>query len=158
MPAELSTQQLREALDKHLSARLFQGDPSQPNLFFYPAVVSCDGPERRVTYRYKTYDWMRNPNGVVHGGVIASILDVSMGITTRAYTDKFTPTINITINFARPIPVGSDILVTIRAATMGRTSSQLTAELTLADSPEKAAVTAMGVYYTARDVREGTKA
>ena len=157
MPAELSTQQLSTILDNFLAEMRALGDPAKPNQYFFPSIESCDGPGRRITYRYKTYEWMRNPNGVVHGGIIATMLDVSMGCLCRSFTDKFTPTINITINYARPIPVGSDILVTVHAATMGRTSAQLTAELALADKPEQTAVTAMGVYYTARDVRESIK-
>ena len=47
------------------------------DLAFPIKVEHCDGPNRTVVFRYYTYPWMSNLNRVVHGGIVAAILDVS---------------------------------------------------------------------------------
>lgn len=149
MRKELTTEQLADILHSFLDLRCGGIDPSQPNLRFCPSVESCDGPGRSITLRFRTYGWMANPMGVTHGGMITSILDASMGTLCTTYTGELTPTISMTTNYCRPVPLDAEILVRVRLIHLGKTSAQLSAELYLPEDPETALATATGVYYTA---------
>ena len=155
MQKPISTQDLAARMTAILSAPLVQGgDPAQPNLTFHSALDSCDGSSLTVTYRVRTYRWMCNPNGVVHGGVAATMMDNHMGLLTRALTGNFTPTITMTVNYARPIPLETELLITAHAVTLGRTTAQLTAQLAEAAAPDRVLVSACGVYHTARSFQQ----
>lgn len=150
MYKEITTEQLSATVEDLLTNRLDGGDPSQPNLIFYPKLEGCSGPEHTVSFRFHTYRWMKNPNQVVHGGMIAALLDNAMGMTCICLYGDMTPTISLSINYCRPVPLDADIIIRIRAVTTGSTNCQLTAEIFLPDAPQLPLVTALGVYYTAR--------
>ncbi|MDE6261525.1 MAG: hypothetical protein K2M42_11845, partial [Oscillospiraceae bacterium] len=57
-----------------------------------------------------------------------------------------TPTITMTVNYARPVPLDADILVRTRTVRVGNTSGQMQAEVFLAGKPEEVLATAAGVY------------
>ena len=50
-----------------------------------------------------------NPGGIVHGGVIATILDSSIGVAlrTRLDLDRTHVTVNLSIGYLRPLRVGT---------------------------------------------------
>ncbi len=149
MPTEITTRQLTDAIEEILTVRCNGVDPAQPNLRFCPTLEGCDGPSRSITLRFRTYGWMANPMGVTHGGMIAAILDASMGTLCSSLYRTMTPTITMTTNYCRPVPLDADVLVQVRASYPGGTSCQLTAEMYPADRPGEPLATASGVYYTA---------
>ena len=157
MPVEFTTEQFTAFLTDYLAKRAQYVDSPVATPFPLPTLECCDGPARQITFRFHAQEWMRNPNGVVHGGIIATLLDNCMGILTYALAGAYTPTINITINYARPILLGSDVLLTTQIATLGRTMAQVTAQIVRADEPDKTVATAMGVYYTAHSFAEKKK-
>lgn len=114
-----------------------------------PVVEELDGPAMRGVFRFHTQPEMKNPMGVLHGGMTATILDSSMGALCLGLTGGFTPTISMTVNYSRPIPLNADILVRAQAAGLGRTTAHITASIVLADAPDRVCATATGVYYTA---------
>lgn len=155
MHNEMTTPQLTEAIDRVLSARGYAARPAEPTLRFVPTLESCDGSERSACFRFYTFDWMANPNGVLHGGMAASMLDSAMGILCLScYEGNFTSTISMTVNYARPIPLDTDVLIRAKAAYTGGTSAQMTAEMYLPHQPDTLLATATGVYYTARAVQQ----
>lgn len=154
MRKEITTEEMTAAVLKLLNARCDGIDPAAPNLRFCPALECCDGPARSITYRFHTYDWMANPMGVTHGGMIAAILDASMGVLCTALYGPMTPTITMTINYCRPVPLNEDILVRACASYTGGTNCQLTVEMYLPGQPDQPLATACGVYYTAHASKE----
>lgn len=149
MSGEMTTRQLEAALNRFLADRCNGIDPAMPNLRFCPAVESCDGPARRAVFRIHTYAWMANPMNVTHGGMIASILDSSMGILCGTLYGMLTPTITMTTNYCRPVPLDADVIVAVHVTFAGGTSAQVAAEMYLPDEPGDPLATATGVYYTA---------
>ncbi len=147
MYQELTTPQLQDIANHFITRRLT--DSAAP-IFTQipPRLTGCDGPSRTVELAYDTRDWMTNPLGMVHGGITATILDTSMGITCSCFYGQPTPTITMTINYARPVPLNAAIVVRSRIVVHGRTSAQLTAELFLPDRPDRILATATGVYHT----------
>ncbi|MGN0985237.1 MAG: PaaI family thioesterase [Candidatus Enterenecus sp.] len=152
MQIQTTDEQLAERIRTAIARRGDCENLSNPNLIFRPTLESCDSRERTATYRVHTFPWMSNPMGVLHGGMTAAILDTFMGILCRAVygTEVITPTISMTVNYARPIPLDADLIVCARVTHTGGTSSHTAGELRLADAPDDVLATATGVYYIAR--------
>ena len=151
MYKDITTEQLEQAVS-NLLAHIENPTPELPGLVFKPSIEFCDGPTHTVGLRYHTYPWMANYSGVVHGGMVATLLDNTMGITCRsiygARKDVVTPTVSLAINYARPIPLNADIIVRVWAVTTGATSTQMTADIFLPEKPHSALATAVGIFYT----------
>lgn len=106
-----------------------------------------DGPAGSLLFACHTDAAMSNPLGIVHGGVTASLVDTCMGVTCTAQCGGApTPTVTMTVNYARPVPLDADVLVRTHTVRVGTTSGQLWAEVFLAEAPEEILVTATGVY------------
>lgn len=149
MRIEITTEEMRAIAETFLAARCEDADPTVPNLRFCPTLECCNGPTRSITYRFRTYGWMANPMGVTHGGMTAAILDASMGVLCTVLYGAMTPTITMTINYCRPVPLDTEVLVRVHASYPGGTNCQLTAEMYLPGEPNDPLATACGVYYTA---------
>lgn len=149
MYKELTSEQLSAAVNRTLSFRNQGIDPNVPNLRFCAALEDCDGSSLSIMLRFHTYPWMANPNNVTHGGMIASILDSSMGTLCAALYSTIPPTISMTINYARPVPLDADVLVHVWATYTGGTSAQLSAEMYLPGEPKDPLATSIGVYHVA---------
>ena len=154
MRKEYSTEELAAVLDRVLAFRCKGIDPTELNLRFCPSVEDCDGPGRSIVLRFRTYSWMANPMGVTHGGMVSAILDASMGTLCTTFAGVLTPTITMTTNYCRPVPLETEILVRARLTHLGRTSGQLSAEMYLPGEERSPLATATGVYYTAHAEKE----
>ena len=110
-------------------------------------VAEDGGPAGSLLFSCHTDESMVNPLGVVHGGVTASLVDTCMGITCSAQCERMaTPTISMTVNYARPVPPNSEIRVRTYTTRVGATSGQMSAEVFCEENPEELLVTATGVY------------
>ena len=149
MGKELTTEQLQKILTTFLRARCEGIAPDKLNLRFCPTLESCDGASRCAVFRFHTYPWMANPMGVTHGGIVTSILDASMGTLCTSFYGEMTPTITMTTNYCRPVPLDTDVLVQVQLSHIGGTSAQLSAQMYLSGELHVPLATASGVYYTA---------
>lgn len=156
MRIEVTTEQLSAALDRILATRCDGIDPTQLNLRFCPVVETCDGPSHSLTFRHHTYPWMSNPMGVTHGGIVSAILDASMGILCVALYGVMTPTITMTTNYCRPVPLDCDVLVDVQMSYTGGTNAQLSAVMYLPGERNDPLATTTGVYYTAHAHKKST--
>lgn len=151
MSISLTTPELREIVQRVLANRQHAPDANLPNTNLLPTLYDCDGPGLSLQLAYHTMPWMTNPMGVVHGGIIAVMLDNSMGITCCCLDGRPTPTINLNINYARPVPLNTTVVVRTHVVVFGSTSAQTTAEIFLPEDPDRILVSASGVYYTKKD-------
>lgn len=147
MHAEITTQQLRARAGQLLLHSSPLGR-SLPGLDLFPRLVDCDGDRLEMELAYDTMPWMANPMGVVHGGVTAILLDTSMGVLCSCLCSSHTPTISMTLNYARPVPLRAAVHIRARLAVLGRTSSQVRSELFLPEEPGRVLAFATGVYST----------
>ena len=60
--------------------------------------------EGRASVSLRAEEWHLNPSGTVHGGVISTLIDVSMAeaLNTMAEEDEQPFTIQITVNYMKP--------------------------------------------------------
>ena len=157
MAKPLTTEELRRRALAFLSYRA-EGTPgAMPDPSADLTLVDCDGPTGSLTLRYATKPWMANIWGVVHGGVVATLVDTCMGITCGIQCDAITPTVSMTVNYARPVPLDATIVVRTRTVRCGATSGQLSAEVYAEGHPEKLLVTASGAYCTKKNDLFGEK-
>ena len=119
------------------------------NSMLTPSLAECSYEDRTVTFSFTVKPWMSNPQGVVHGGIIASTLDFTMGFLCRYCSDgNMTPTVDIQIAYLRPFPMNGNIVVKANCVMSGHTIARTTAEAWSDVNPGKICATASGAYFT----------
>jgi len=81
-----------------------------------------------------------------------------MGITCGIQCGLITPTISMTINYARPVPLDASIVVRTRTVRCGATAGHIEAEVYPAGQPETLLVTASVAYSTKPNSLSGGRA
>lgn len=91
-------------------------------------------------------DDLLNPNGVVHGGVIFTMVDTSMGAAALSVIDdtKICASIDINVQFLRPVTSG-EIIVETKVLRAGRRIVHMSSVATTA-ADEAPAATAAGAF------------
>jgi len=151
MTKTISNEELRRNAAEFIRLRAESPARAWPRFGKDLLLVDEDGPAGSLLFSSRTDASMANPLGIVHGGITASLVDTCMGITCAAQCGgAATPTITMTVNYARPVPLDADVLVRTRTVRVGNSSGQLSAELFLAGKPEELLVTATGAYAVRR--------
>ena len=148
MAQRIETEELRRRVQSFLKRRAEKTPGGMPDPSADLTLLDCDGPAGSLVLGYRTRPWMANIWGVVHGGVAANLVDTCMGITCAAQCGVITPTISMTVNYARPVPLDAEVTVRTRTIRCGATSGQMYAEVCLAGRPDEPLVTASGAYCT----------
>ena len=106
-------------------------------------VVSEDREKGEYTLCCKTEPWMRNALGTLHGGMCATVVDQAMGFVAYSYMagQGTAPTIQMTINYHRPIVPGAEVMVQVKVASKTRSLITMTFEAFQADKPGKVCMT-----------------
>lgn len=96
-----------------------------------------------------TYPWMQNPIGLLHGGIISTILDQGMGMLAHCMIPQgdFAPSIQLNVSYIRPMQTGKKVLLKIHVESATHTLIHMRAEAYEADQPEKLCVTGTGIYF-----------
>lgn len=146
--AAMDTEQ-KQAHMKQVLREACQIDTVHPRILdkMAPEFVSCDAASQTANIRFSVEDWMCNVKGTLHGGIIATMLDNSMGLLTRAFYGNGSniSTINLSLNYLRPVLPGKSVTVTVRIEKPGRNIVFLYA--TLATQDGKPAATASGTFH-----------
>lgn len=158
MAHQLTTQELRRRTLAFLQRRAREIPAGMPDPSADLTLLDCDGPSGSLTLGYATKPWMANVWGVVHGGVTAALVDSCMGITCGIQCGLITPTISMTVNYARPVPLDASIVVRTRTVRCGATAGHIEAEVYPAGQPETLLVTASGAYSTKPNSLSGGRA
>jgi acyl-coenzyme A thioesterase PaaI-like protein len=127
-----------------------------PNTFsgqMQPTLVSCDEKGKSLVFSFETQDWMRNPGGAVHGGVIAEAISMTINALAWYYADKKqNPAISIQLSYPRPALIGKTIYVRATAIHAGKSMAYVGALAWQDDREDKPFATGTGVHYTAAAV------
>ena len=111
------------------------------------SLVSCDASVPSVEFVHEVTAWDLNVAGNLHGGIISTLMDSTMGLLSKAYTGaRFTPTISLTVNFLHGVKAGESLHVRAEMTHAGGRILQLNASC-WTDDPTKPAATAMGTFY-----------
>lgn len=121
------------------------------NAMLHMEVVRCDVSVPSVELLHRVDDWEVNVADSLHGGIISTLLDSTMGLLSKAYTGApFTPTISLTVNFLSAVSAGETLHIRAEMTHAGGRVLQLTS-VCWTDDPQKPAATAMGTFYRRSD-------
>lgn len=112
-----------------------------------PTLAACEPEEYSITLGFPGLAWEQNPNGVIHGGITAAMMDIGMGMLTYALTGAITPTINLNISYPRPAVGNGRFLLRAELVKSGRSAIYTTAALCEENHPGKPVVAAQGVFF-----------
>ena len=99
---EVKTQ---EQLEQQLTALVNYFKENDPGLTGQvdPQIKTCDFEKRKVVFQFDKKDWQKNHRGEVHGGAVATMFDVAIGITCSAFAGgENVTTTDINISYIRP--------------------------------------------------------
>lgn len=143
----MTHEELYQSAVKFIAQRIDSPAHAWPRFGRDIALVGEDGPAGSLLFSCHTDASMSNPLGIVHGGVTASLVDTCMGVTCSAQCERAaTPTVSMTLNYARPVPLDAEVRVRARTVRVGASSGQMSAEVFLAARPDEILVTASGIY------------
>ena len=112
------------------------------------SLYSCDFASRQVVFQVDTDSWMQNPGRVVHGGISAAMLDMTMGALCRYFTGgSLAPTVSMQVNYLRAMPVHETILVRAELCKLGRSLCYTTGTAWVKGAEDAPLCTASGVYH-----------
>ena len=147
MTQTMTQTELRENAAQFIRRRALTSAQARPLFGRDVTLVEEDGPAGSLLFACHTDQSMSNPMGIVHGGITAALVDTCMGVTCAVQCgNHVTPTITMTVNYARPVPLDAELRVRTRTVRVGTASGQMWAEVSLAERPDEPLVTASGVY------------
>ncbi len=111
-----------------------------------PQLIACDMDKMSTTIGYPAMEWETNPNGVIHGGIIATMMDTAMGLTTICVTNSLTPTINLQISYLQPCPADGMLAVHSHITMLGGSLIHVRAEMYDTREPDKLVATSEGAF------------
>ena len=145
---DLTCQAGMERAIRDYLARLAQNSDGTFNGMLAAHLTGCDYEKRTLTLQVDTKTWMENPSGVVHGGVSAAMLDMTMGTLARYFSGGgMTPTVSMTVNYLHPVPVNARVFLQAELSMQGFTLCYASGKLWAEESPDSLLCTATGVYY-----------
>ena len=119
------------------------GDQMQFEVLRYDEMARC------YHMRCRTFDWMRNGPGTLHGGMCATVVDQAMGFV--AYCIKpgkgIAPTVQMQVEYHRSLIPGENLLVDVYVVSTTRSLMHLRAEAYMLTMPDKVSLTASATYF-----------
>lgn len=144
---ELRSQEGMEQALIRFAQLLKEGPEDCMNATFPPEFIRASFEESTMVYRYETEPGMSNPLGKLHGGMIAAMMDTTMGaLSFYMAGEKLTPTITMKVDYVRPGIIGQPVYVGVRCTNCGRTMCYVTGKAWQEDE-NYPFTTADGVYF-----------
>jgi len=103
--------------------------------------VECNAEEKTLTTKIRVVDWELNPQGTMHGGLVATVFDTTFGLLTHYYAGQnFITTVDLSTRYLKAIPSNCNLLIKVKACHVGRTLASLTGEAFIEESGVLASV------------------
>ncbi|SHI15169.1 uncharacterized domain 1-containing protein [Sporobacter termitidis DSM 10068] len=145
----LTSQESMENTFRGFCEKLPEERNGRINALCRPQFMDCDLENKTLRLRYEVQDWMLNVADILHGGVLATMFDLTMGLLSVYFSGgTMTPTTNMQISFLRPIPAGEALIVKAACDMSGRTLCAVRAEALPASKPDKPSATAAATFFT----------
>lgn len=95
-----------------------------------PKFVACSYEEGSLTLEFEVRDWMINPEKILFGGAMTSMLDNTYGFLCHYFAgERFISTISLNTIFLRPGKLGDIVQVKVTAVSHGRTIVNMAGEV-----------------------------
>lgn len=110
-----------------------------------PQFAGCSAKDKSLSISFGVQEWMLNPNGTLHGGILTTAVDMGMSVLARYFARKrIMVTAQLSMNFLRAIRPEDTFTVYVVADHTGRRSTVVHAWV-IVSSSEKHAATATAV-------------
>jgi uncharacterized protein (TIGR00369 family) len=148
-PNDLNSQEGMEKIFREYCGRCASDESGRINVMCIPEFVGCDFDAKTLTLSYVVRDWMLNPTNVMHGGIVSTVFDLTMGLLSVYFSGgRMTPTTTLQVTYLRPVPAGDTFVVQACCDKSGKTMCALSAKAWLEKEPGKFTATATGTYFT----------
>lgn len=129
-------QEEMEAFFQHvLHAPTYTQDENSILHHLSPSLESCDWARKEVAFRYRVRPWQLNPQKGCHGGILATMVDTTMGMLAMYFSQgSFVSTLNLSINYIRPVPADSEVITRVSSSFHDETSVLLSCEVVVAET------------------------
>ncbi|MEX5718862.1 PaaI family thioesterase [Geodermatophilus maliterrae] len=117
-----------------------------------PSLVAADTPDGRATGRVTVGKPHEGPPGLVHGGVVATLLDHVLARAVRA-AGRGGLTATLTVRYRRPVQLGVPLLLSAEVGETHGRRTTATARLVAEDVPEVVLAEAEGLFVSLRPER-----
>ncbi len=107
---------------------------------------SCCDADQEIVLKFPLQKWQVNGLGTLHGGMANTMMDLAMSMVVYCFSQQnIPPTISMTTNYLRPIPMEDSVLVRAKLTSLGRRNATAYCEAIIPNSG-KVACTAIGTY------------
>ena len=90
------------------------------NTILEPSYERCSYQKRTVVISVQGKHWMSNPGRMLHGGITASVLDLTMGLLCRYCSGgHMTPTIDLNVSYLKPAPYDRKLYIEAEVTRLG---------------------------------------
>jgi len=117
-----------------------------------PPLVATDSADGRATGRVTVGKPHEGPPGLVHGGVVATLLDHVLARAVRA-AGRGGLTATLTVTYRRPVQLGVPLVATAEMGTTDGRRTTATARLVAEDDPATTLAEAEGLFVALRPER-----
>ncbi len=135
---------------QQVSELLAHADPNDFDSQIPPVFVSCDAEAQSIVCSFDVKEHFGNPHGMMHGGLIAAMIDCAQGSTIASIcgTDTRIVTVSLQISYLQPILVGHPLFVRVLIQQIGDRIAYCSAEAW--QQAGTIAATTSGVYHVIR--------
>lgn len=136
-------------MDERIKKFIFESKESSPkgiNSLMQYQLYDCSFEEKTLDCIFPVEEWMLNPSGAMHGGLICTAIDITFGTLSIFLTDNGSPTVKLDVSFVRPIKMGDIVLVKAKCINNGKTLSHLTGEA-LSMKTGRVCATSIGIFF-----------
>ena len=91
--------------------------------------VDADPAARSVTLRFPVLPWEGNRVGMLHGGIMAAMLDHVSNLTVSYYLGHWAPTLSMNLDYIHPASMGDSLLATASILSHGKKIIRITGRL-----------------------------
>lgn len=141
----------KKLLDKFILVRPYVRDTI--NEYLTPEILEVDDDTLTAVFRYRFHEWMKNVDGVMHGGFISCLLDSALGIFASIYQPRSetTPTISMNISFLNPVMPEDYVCIRVHVEDVKSRIVFVSGTMFQESAPPRALATASGQYYRRPD-------
>ena len=108
----------------------------------------CSFEEKEVWLKTNPKPWMANPEGLMHGGIIASYLDYAMGMLCHySVGERLMPTLHLDVNYLRPVMIGKPSWIRAKIIKQGRNVTYAEGAIYPEGMKERLLAVGTGSYY-----------
>lgn len=105
-----------------------------------PAFAACNFQDGESILEYEVQQWQLNPQNMVHGGIIITGFDTSLGMLCHYYAfPHILTTVSLSASFVRPIHLGDTMVFHSKIKSFGRSLVTLDGKAYLKSTGELAA-------------------